>query len=58
LAHSVIHPVNSFAQVEDDAVRRADQQVAARDTHRSTKELEASIKYWIDTLNDEPKPFV
>ncbi len=29
-----------------------------RGTHRSTKELEASIAYWIDTWNDEPKPFV
>jgi transposase len=29
-----------------------------RGTHRSTKELEASINHWIDTWNDEPKPFV
>ena len=29
-----------------------------RGTHRSTKELEASIKYWIETWNEEPKPFV
>ena len=29
-----------------------------RGTHRSTKELEASIADWIDTWNDEPKPFV
>ena len=29
-----------------------------RGTHHSTKELEASIKQWIDTWNDEPKPFV
>ena len=27
-------------------------------THRSTKELEASINGWIDRWNDEPKPFV
>jgi transposase len=29
-----------------------------RGTHRSTKELEASITQWIDTWNDEPRPFV
>jgi len=29
-----------------------------RGTHRSTKELEASITRWIDTWNDEPRPFV
>ena len=29
-----------------------------RGTHRSTKELEASINDWIDTWNEEPRPFV
>jgi transposase len=29
-----------------------------RGTHRSTKELEASINQWTDTWNDDPKPFV
>jgi transposase len=29
-----------------------------RGTHRSTKELEASITEWIDRWNDEPKPFI
>ena len=29
-----------------------------RGTHRSTKELEASINGWIDRWNDDPKPFV
>src|ERR1700728_4692878 len=29
-----------------------------RGTHRSTKVLEASINHWIDTWNDDPKPFV
>ena len=29
-----------------------------RGTHRSTKELEAAITYWIDTWNQDPKPFV
>jgi transposase len=29
-----------------------------RGTHRSTKELVASIRTWIDTWNDDPKPFV
>jgi transposase len=29
-----------------------------RGTHRSTKELEASITHWVDTWNEEPRPFV
>ena len=29
-----------------------------RGTHRSTKELESAIGYWIDRWNDNPKPFV
>jgi transposase len=29
-----------------------------RGTHRSTKELEASITTWVDQWNEEPKPFV
>ncbi len=29
-----------------------------RGTHRSTKELVASIRTWIQRWNDEPKPFV
>ncbi len=29
-----------------------------RGTHRSTKELEASINDWIDTWNENPRPFV
>jgi transposase len=29
-----------------------------RGTHRSTKELEASINDWIERWNDDPKPFV
>ncbi len=29
-----------------------------RGTHRSTKELEASINTWIDKWNDDPTPFV
>ncbi len=29
-----------------------------RGTHRSTKELEASIAHWIDQWNEDPKPFV
>jgi transposase len=29
-----------------------------RGTHRSTKELEASITHWVDTWNEEPQPFV
>jgi transposase len=27
-------------------------------THRSTKELEASIAHWVDQWNEDPKPFV
>jgi transposase len=29
-----------------------------RGTHRSTKELEASIKEWIESWNEDPRPFV
>ena len=29
-----------------------------RGTHRSVAELEQSIRTWIDTWNDDPKPFV
>jgi transposase len=29
-----------------------------RGTHRSTKELEASIAAWVDQWNEDPKPFV
>jgi transposase len=29
-----------------------------RGTHRSTKELEASIRDWVDTWNEDPRPFV
>jgi transposase len=29
-----------------------------RGTHRSTKDLEASIAHWIDQWNEDPKPFV
>ena len=29
-----------------------------RGTHRSTKELEAAIRAWIDNWNEDPKPFV
>jgi hypothetical protein len=29
-----------------------------RGTHRSTKELEASITTWVGHWNDDPKPFV
>ncbi len=28
-----------------------------RGTHRSTKELEASIATWVDQWNEEPTPF-
>ncbi|HSH23377.1 MAG TPA: IS630 family transposase, partial [Acidimicrobiales bacterium] len=29
-----------------------------RGTHRSTKELESAIRSWIDTWNEDPRPFV
>ncbi len=29
-----------------------------RGTHRSTKDLEASITHWVDQWNEDPKPFV
>jgi transposase len=39
-----------FAELTEKWLRRG--------THRSTKELEASIAQWIDTWNDDPRPFV
>jgi transposase len=39
-----------FAELTDKWLRRG--------THRSTKELEASINDWIDMWNDDPRPFV
>lgn len=39
-----------FAELTEKWLRRG--------THRSTKELEASITEWIDTWNDDPRPFV
>lgn len=38
-----------FALLTDDAIRRS--------AHRSTAELEAAIKGYIDAHNAEPKPF-
>lgn len=29
-----------------------------RGTHRSTKELEDSITHWVDTWNEDPRPFI
>lgn len=39
-----------FAELTEKWLRRG--------THRSTKELEASITDWIDTWNENPRPFV
>lgn len=39
-----------FAELTNKWLRRA--------THRSTKELEAAISSWIDTWNENPRPFV
>ena len=39
-------------------VRRADHQWLRRGTHRSVAELEQSIQSWIDTWNQDPRPFV
>jgi hypothetical protein len=42
-------------------VRRADHQVAKwlkRGSHRSVAELEAAILAWVDTWNEDPRPFV
>jgi len=32
--------------------------VISRSTHRSVRELTASIRTWITNWNDDPKPFV
>jgi transposase len=39
-----------FAELTEKWLRRG--------THRSTKELEAAIRSWIATWNDDPRPFV
>jgi hypothetical protein len=39
-------------------VRGTDQQVAQAGQHRSVAELELSIQDWIDTWNQNPRPFV
>jgi len=39
-----------FAELTEKWLRRG--------THRSTKELEASIKEWIDRWNDDPRPYL
>ncbi len=39
-------------------VLRADHQETARATHRSVRQLNSDIRAWIDTWNDDPKPFV
>jgi transposase len=39
-----------FAELTEKWLRRG--------THRSTKELEAAIRSWVDTWNDDPRPFV
>jgi hypothetical protein len=38
--------------------RRADQKWIRRGTHRSVKELTASITYWVGTWNEDPRPYV
>jgi hypothetical protein len=39
-------------------VLRADDQKLRSGTHRSVRQLNADIRAWIDTWNDDPKPFV
>jgi len=39
-----------FAELTEKWLRRG--------THRSTKELEVAIRSWVDTWNDDPRPFV
>jgi transposase len=39
-----------FAELTEKWLRRG--------THRSTKELENAIRRWVDTWNDDPRPFV
>jgi transposase len=39
-----------FAELTEKWLRRG--------THRSTKELESAIRSWIDTWNEDPRPFV
>ncbi len=39
-------------------VLSADHQKLQQSAHRSAKTLAADIQAWIDTWNDDPKPFV
>ena len=39
-----------FAEITNKWIRRG--------THRSVKELAASITYWVGTWNDDPRPYV
>ena len=39
-----------FAEITTKWIRRG--------THRSVKELAASITYWVGTWNDDPRPYV
>jgi hypothetical protein len=39
-------------------VCRTDDQLLRRGAHRSVRQLNADIRAWIDTWNDDPRPFV
>ena len=39
-----------FAYITDQLIRRGD--------HRSVQALEADIRAWVKTWNDDPKPFI
>ena len=57
--HAPLHAdLQLMAEPRRALVRRAHQPWLRRGTHRSTRELVASIRTWITNWNDEPKPFV
>jgi hypothetical protein len=39
-------------------VRRADHEELRRGTHRSIRQVNTDIRAWIDTWNEDPRPFV
>jgi hypothetical protein len=58
--HISLHPdLQLLAQPHRALVRRADHtKWIKRGTHRSVRDLVASIRTWITDWNDDPKPFV
>jgi hypothetical protein len=46
------------AELSRTVVLRADHQKLKRGAHRSTRALNHDIPAWIETWNDDPKPYI